>query len=197
MYSTLRAAADDDDDIETGKFSIEVGTEIERYDREGTYYRLYYTPRKILFVNNPTEIQRMNQENIVSRIVESYNANKKKYYIIDPEYSDLINNTNDFERLLPGPDRMYPDTDSAPIPLTDEYIEGLRKSIPIDISERYSQLKDWGIPEDTYKYLLRNNLLPIMERIIGELKLEPKWNFKVLQGIDTAHRLLIMRNPFL
>jgi hypothetical protein len=69
---------DDEDDIETGKFSIEVGTEIERYDREGSYYRLYYTPRNILFVDNPTHIQRINQENIVSRIVESYNANKNK-----------------------------------------------------------------------------------------------------------------------
>jgi len=69
---------DADDDIETGKFSIEVGTEIERYDREGTYYRLYYTPRKILFVDNPTKVQQVNQENIVSRIVEFYNSNRRR-----------------------------------------------------------------------------------------------------------------------
>jgi hypothetical protein len=67
----------DDDDIETGKSSFVNGTEIERYDREGNYFRLFYTPRKILFVNDPTEIQRFNQENIVSRIVEFYNINKR------------------------------------------------------------------------------------------------------------------------
>ena len=33
--------------------------------------------------------------------------------------------TNMFERVLPGRDRMYPDTDSEPIPLTDEYINTL------------------------------------------------------------------------
>ena len=35
--------------------------------------------------------------------------------------------TTIFERVLPGADRMYPDTDSAPIPLEDEYIEDLTK----------------------------------------------------------------------
>lgn len=83
--------------------------------------------------------------------------------------------TTIFERVLPGADRMYPDTDSAPIPLTDDYIESLSKKLPIDVADRYRQLKDWNVPEDTYKYLLRNNLLPIMERIINELKVEPKF----------------------
>jgi glutamyl-tRNA(Gln) amidotransferase subunit E len=83
--------------------------------------------------------------------------------------------TTIFERVLPGADRMYPDTDTAPIPLADEYIKDLSNNIPIDISDRYRQLKDWEIPEDTYKYILRNNLIPIMERIIDELKVEPKF----------------------
>lgn len=92
--------------------------------------------------------------------------------------------TTIFERVLPGADRMYPDTDSAPIPLTDEYIEKLRDRIPVDVADRYRQLKDWGIPVDTYKYLLRNNLLPIMERIIDELKIDPKF-----VGTFFGHRL--------
>ncbi len=37
--------------------------------------------------------------------------------------------TTIFERVLPGADRMYPDTDSAPIPLENSYIEDLRKKI--------------------------------------------------------------------
>jgi len=72
--------------------------------------------------------------------------------------------TTIFERVLPGADRMYPDTDSAPIPLEDEVIESYRKSLPPDISERFSQLVAWGIPQDTYTYLLKNNLPPLIEK---------------------------------
>jgi glutamyl-tRNA(Gln) amidotransferase subunit E len=83
--------------------------------------------------------------------------------------------TTIFERVLPGADRMYPDTDSAPIPLTDEYIENLRQNMPIDISERFKQLRNWGIPEDTYSYILKKNLVPLFERIDEELKIPMKW----------------------
>jgi glutamyl-tRNA(Gln) amidotransferase subunit E len=79
--------------------------------------------------------------------------------------------TTIFERVLPGADRMYPDTDSAPIPLENEYIEELGKDLPLDISDRYKQLRDWNIPEDTFNYILRNNLVPIIETIIKELKI--------------------------
>ena len=64
-----------------------------------------------------------------------------------------------FERVLPGADRMYPDTDSAPIPVHEEMIESARKDLPVDLSTRLQQLADWGIPADAYTYLLRNNLI--------------------------------------
>jgi glutamyl-tRNA(Gln) amidotransferase subunit E len=76
------------------------------------------------------------------------------------------NGTTIFERVLPGADRMYPDTDSPPIPILDEYIESLRKSIPPDIADRYAQLKEWSIPSDTYTYILKCNLVPIIEQIV-------------------------------
>ena len=44
--------------------------------------------------------------------------------------------TNIFERVLPGRDRMYPDTDSEPIPLTEEYIDSLSKRVPVLISRK-------------------------------------------------------------
>lgn len=77
--------------------------------------------------------------------------------------------TTIFERVLPGADRMYPDTDSAPIPLEDEYISTLGKSLPIPIFKRFQQMKEWGIPVDTHNFLLKKNLLPLVERISGEL----------------------------
>ncbi|MHC1705857.1 MAG: Glu-tRNA(Gln) amidotransferase subunit GatE [Tenuifilaceae bacterium] len=78
----------------------------------------------------------------------------------------LEDGTTLFERVLPGADRMYPDTDSAPIPLEQTYIDMLAKRIPIDIADRYRQMKDWKIPSDTYTYLLKKNLVPVIEQLV-------------------------------
>ncbi len=102
--------------------------------------------------------------------------------------------TTIFERVLPGADRMYPDTDSAPIPLKNSYIESLSKDLPIDISDRYAQLLKWEIPSDTFNYLLRNNLIPIIEKIV-EFGYSPKFvgtflghTVKNIQGKFEQHK---------
>jgi glutamyl-tRNA(Gln) amidotransferase subunit E len=87
----------------------------------------------------------------------------------------LENGTTIFERVLPGPDRMYPDTDSAPIPLDEDYIDSINKRLPLAVSKRYSQMQKWGIPPDTFPYLLRNNLLPLIEKIIHETGIDPRF----------------------
>jgi len=101
----------------------------------------------------------------------------------------FIDGTTIFERVLPGADRMYPDTDSAPIPLSEEYIENVRKRIPSDIIDRYNQLKEWGIAEDTYTYIFSKNLYPLLERIVKELNIPAKYigtflghNLKFIEG---------------
>ncbi|RLD86488.1 MAG: Glu-tRNA(Gln) amidotransferase GatDE subunit E [Bacteroidetes bacterium] len=96
----------------------------------------------------------------------------------------LEDGTTIFERVLPGADRMYPDTDSAPIPLKNEYIEELSKNLPSDIVERYKQLKKWHVSEDTYTYIFSKNLFPLMERIINELNVSPRF-----LGNFLGHRL--------
>jgi glutamyl-tRNA(Gln) amidotransferase subunit E len=101
------------------------------------------------------------------------------------------NGTTLFERVLPGADRMYPDTDSAPISITDKYIEDARKLLPIDLKERLNQLSQWQVPTDAYIYILRNNLMPVLEQMIAEYKFNPKQlvllyahTLKSLQGRD-------------
>ncbi len=81
--------------------------------------------------------------------------------------------TTIFERVLPGADRMYPDTDSAPIPLEDSYIEELSKTVPQEVIERYHILKSWGAPQDTYTYIFKKDLFPLIERIVKELQYDP------------------------
>jgi glutamyl-tRNA(Gln) amidotransferase subunit E len=84
------------------------------------------------------------------------------------------NGTTIFERVLPGADRMYPDTDSAPIPLEDELIHELKQNLPTDIIDRYHQMMEWKIPEDTYTYIFSKNLFPVIEKIVKELKINPR-----------------------
>jgi glutamyl-tRNA(Gln) amidotransferase subunit E len=51
--------------------------------------------------------------------------------------------TTGFERILPGPDRMYPDTDTPPLPIPDTTVEAIRVTLPehpIEREERYRAL---------------------------------------------------------
>jgi glutamyl-tRNA(Gln) amidotransferase subunit E len=83
------------------------------------------------------------------------------------------NGTTIFERVLPGADRMYPDTDSAPIPLENDYIELLGKNKPEEVIVRYEHLKNWNVPEDCYTYIFKKNLFPLIDRIVTELDMNP------------------------
>lgn len=87
----------------------------------------------------------------------------------------LDDGTTLFERVLPGADRMYPDTDSAPIPISQKRIDDIAAQLPMDVFLRKKQLKQWRVPENAYTYLLRNNLLPLLERIKNELDFEPRF----------------------
>jgi len=80
-----------------------------------------------------------------------------------------------FERVLPGADRMYPDTDSAPIPLENNYIDELAKRMPVEVVDRFAQLRKWKIPEDTFIFILKNNLVPLIEKIVKDLKINARF----------------------
>jgi len=99
--------------------------------------------------------------------------------------------TTIFERVLPGADRMYPDTDSAPIPLKNEHIEEIRKQIPVDIFDRVQQMKSWYVPEDTFTFILKKNLVPLIEKINAELNISPRFS-----GIFFGHKMKFIENNY-
>jgi len=101
------------------------------------------------------------------------------------------NGTTIFERVLPGADRMYPDTDSAPIPLDNDHIEELKKDLPSDIIERYHNLKKWNVPEDTYTFIFSKNHFRLVERIITELSIDP-----VFAGSFIGHTLKYVQGHY-
>jgi glutamyl-tRNA(Gln) amidotransferase subunit E len=85
----------------------------------------------------------------------------------------LADGTTVFERVLPGPDRMYPDTDSAPIPIEEAMIEAARQDLPESIARQRKRLTTWRIPEDTHTYILRRNLFPALRWMIEQESLDP------------------------
>jgi len=96
--------------------------------------------------------------------------------------------TTIFERVLPGPDRMYPDTDSAPIPVEEELIERVRAAMPVAVSGRLEQFKAWDVPVDTFTFLLTHNLAPLLEKLQAGLGVAPRFAAIVL-GHDLKHLL--------
>ena len=83
--------------------------------------------------------------------------------------------TTVFERVLPGPDRMYPDTDSAPIPINETMIKEARKNLPEEIHTCIEKMKEWDIPPDCFGYILKNNLFSLLKNIIDTTDFPPSF----------------------
>ncbi len=99
--------------------------------------------------------------------------------------------TTMFERVLPGADRMYPDTDSPPIPLLDEDIERLGKDLPTLHNQAWQTMSNWGVPEDTYTYIFRNNLFPLIQQMVEEDGEDP-----VFAATLFGHRLKFVEGQY-
>ena len=56
-----------------------------------------------------------------------------------------LDGTTGFERILPGPDRMYPDTDTPPVPLADELLTEVETSLAEAPWERVARYERLGL----------------------------------------------------
>ena len=63
--------------------------------------------------------------------------------------------TNGFERILPGPDRMYPDTDTPPLPIADAMVIEIRESLPETPWEREERYESLGLEPNAARRLAR------------------------------------------
>lgn len=61
--------------------------------------------------------------------------------------------TNGFERILPGPNRMYPDTDLPPIAITEKMIERIESVLPERPWERMERYITAGVPAETARQM--------------------------------------------
>jgi glutamyl-tRNA(Gln) amidotransferase subunit E len=80
---------------------------------------------------------------------------------------------NGFERILPGPDRMYPDTDMPPVPLSEERIERAKSRLPITPWARREYYETLGLPREVVEDLMAAERAPLFRRALDELPLRP------------------------
>ena len=71
----------------------------------------------------------------------------------------------DFERILPGPDRMYPDTDSPPSRVTPDRVERLRAGLPPAPWDREKRYEAARVPRLTIHYLIRRGGADLVDRV--------------------------------
>jgi glutamyl-tRNA(Gln) amidotransferase subunit E len=85
----------------------------------------------------------------------------------------LRDGTNGFERILPGPNRMYPDTDLPPKQVTAERLETIRRRLPVPIWTRESWYRQIGVPTDVVEPLAASRLAGLFEVLVKDWKISP------------------------
>jgi glutamyl-tRNA(Gln) amidotransferase subunit E len=76
--------------------------------------------------------------------------------------------TTDFERILPGPDRMYPDTDSPPTRIIRERVEGLRAGLPEPPWMRERRYAAAGVSVPIIHFLIRRGGADTVDRLVRD-----------------------------
>jgi len=76
--------------------------------------------------------------------------------------------STDFERILPGPDRMYPDTDSPPTRVTRERVDRLRAALPEPPWEREARYVAARVPVPVVHYLVRRGGAAFVDRVVAD-----------------------------
>jgi len=85
----------------------------------------------------------------------------------------LRDGTNGFERILPGPDRMYPDTDLPPKRVTSDRLARISLTLPSPVWERERWYAELEIPEDVRQPLAASPFASLFEKAVIEWKLDP------------------------
>lgn len=148
-------------------------------NRELNRMQVNFTPIKKLLKSGPNDAQLIfwAPASDVSTALETIEERCQLAFegVPNETRKSMPNGTTIFERVLPGPDRMYPDTDSAPIPIEEEQIQAIRHQLPRDVSKNTKKMKKWQIPADAFAFILKRNLYPLLDKIIDDFNQPPRF----------------------
>jgi glutamyl-tRNA(Gln) amidotransferase subunit E len=85
----------------------------------------------------------------------------------------LSDGTNGFERILPGADRMYPDTDLPPMRIIQSRLDKIKNWIPEQFWVRQIWYKELGIPADLISELCISKYASLFKQAVKEWKVNP------------------------
>jgi glutamyl-tRNA(Gln) amidotransferase subunit E len=83
--------------------------------------------------------------------------------------------TNGFERILPGPERMYPDTDLPPKKVTDEWQAEIRSNLPKKFWENEAWYRKMDIPCNVIDDLILSEYTEFFAEIVNTTKIDPRF----------------------
>lgn len=127
----------------------------------------------ILVWGNPTDVRTAVQE-IIIRAREAYTG------IPSETRQALADGTNGFERILPGADRMYPDTDLPPLQITAERIAALEQNLPRPTWEREAEYAARGVPGHLIEKIAAHPQATLFEEMMQLKGLEVSWIIRYL-----------------
>ncbi|MBN1878576.1 Glu-tRNA(Gln) amidotransferase subunit GatE [bacterium] len=105
-------------------------------------------------------------EDLETAVSEIYIRAREATRGIPPETRQALKNgCNDFERILPGPDRMYPDTDHPPLPLSEERIHSIAHQLPEQPWIRERRYQEIKVPQDVIRSLAISEYAPLFDRL--------------------------------
>ncbi|RKY94528.1 MAG: Glu-tRNA(Gln) amidotransferase GatDE subunit E [Ignavibacteriae bacterium] len=85
----------------------------------------------------------------------------------------LSDGTNGFERILPGADRMYPDTDLPPKKVSEDRLNEIKKWLPEKFWNRIKWYKELKIPDDTISDLSISEYAELFKTAVKKWKVNP------------------------
>nr|MBN2278446.1 Glu-tRNA(Gln) amidotransferase subunit GatE [candidate division Zixibacteria bacterium] len=97
-----------------------------------------------------------------------------KQGVINETRQDIKDGTTDFERILPGPDRMYPDTDHPPVKIVPERVENNRAQLSEPLWEKQKRWRETGLHEAQVAALSLSPRADLFDRLAENHSINPK-----------------------
>ncbi|MBU0719640.1 MAG: hypothetical protein KJ749_15455, partial [Planctomycetes bacterium] len=92
----------------------------------------------------------------------------------------LKDGTNGFERVLPGANRMYPDTDLPPLAIPQTRIDQIAANLPGFVWDQEARYLKLGLPEELVEELCLSPRAGLFLRLVDELNVDPTFAAIVL-----------------
>ncbi len=112
--------------------------------------------------------------------------------VVHETRQDIKDGTSDFERILPGPDRMYPDTDHPPVRITDERVENIRSKLTEPLWEKQSRWAAMGLHKEQIGALSLSPFSGLFDRLCSDNRIDQS-QYKKIAHICTSVMVALRR----